>query len=180
MRGSAASHGYVSGDLTLDVTATESAARTTLPGFPSVVEFRGLGVWSLSGDQFFHDAYFVDGAPLPEALIFSFGSEVQIRSITFEVFDQENSFRWFSGNSGWSGETAIVGSGPLVDYAFGTPLTGTTFGFGTGAPTSAFKISAIGVSPVAAVPLPPALVLLVGAIAALALLKRTLPARQTA
>ena len=121
----------------------------------------GLGVTSHAGDS-----HQVDGMNKNDLLIFDFNNEVTLTSVTFSYVDNNDDF-WFllldsEGNTvDIDAKIDIPGTGSST-YIFSSIWTGDSFGIGAKGKYDNFKVTALSVTPMSVVPLPPAIALFAG------------------
>lgn len=130
-------------------------------GNGDLIEFSGPN-YGIGEDGLGLDRRGIDGRGIrKDVMVFDFGADILLESITFGYYDHSgaiSNFLLFALNGsdlvGQGGATAIPGGGV---FAFLPALFGHSFGIGAPGEWDQFKIKAITVSTVAAVPLPAAL-----------------------
>ena len=151
-------HSQVTGD-SLDDQVTRTSA--------------GLGVDSdISGGGQDSDNQ-VDGSGDNDVLVFSFGSAVQLISVTFSHFSGNDDFSYFFDGDGNGNLDFDLIAGNLdtggSTYTFGGTYVGTLFGIGAIGSNDEYRVKSINVS---AVPLPAALPLFGAALLGMGFLAR--------
>ncbi len=165
--GLATSHSFTSDGIDLTVTAgtfTTSNGGTVTEGALVGRYAAGLGVTSHFGDS-----RQVDGMNNNDILIFEFGQDVELESVTFTRVDRNDEFRFFFEDAtddliDWGGQVDIPGRW-IGTYAFALEWVGDRFGIGALQNFDNFYVKGVTANSVSAVPLPGSLAMLLSGLA---------------